>query len=413
MTSPPSSFDGLRVSIVGPCGIAPDGFSRPAELLSRSLRREGASVRQVDTDLPWLRRLPVLGRWLLPLVQTPLVLLRLLLAAPASDVVHVLAGSSWGFFLPLPLAWLLCRLWRRRAVLTCYGPHMARFVQRWQRLAWPILRRLDSCAVSSELLQEAFRRHGLEPTLAPCVLDMERFPFRAKSRWQPLLLWSGQLRPEANPTLAVRALAALHEQLPETRLLIVGDGPLASEISKLSRELGVAEAVSCRPRLALHRWRQAMQTASVLWSTAASDDLPAGLLAAAASGAVIVGTRHGAIGELVEDGVDGLLVEPYDHQALATATAQVLRRPILAEGLAHNARLASERYAWPEIRPAIAALYGRQAPQAALSARGEQASWENADVWPQTEFLWSEPVASAPAPAEPESGPTRSARRRR
>jgi glycosyltransferase involved in cell wall biosynthesis len=52
----------------------------------------------------------------------------------------------------------------------------------------------------------------------------------------------------------------------------------------------------------------------------------------------IVGTRAGSIPDLVDDGVNGLLVQPDDPQALADAIVRVLTEPGLAERLGQAAR---------------------------------------------------------------------------
>ncbi|MFJ3393114.1 CDP-glycerol glycerophosphotransferase family protein [Leifsonia aquatica] len=49
----------------------------------------------------------------------------------------------------------------------------------------------------------------------------------------------GRLSPEKNQGRLVRAFAAVHAQNPKTRLVIVGDGPLAGELQALIAELGL------------------------------------------------------------------------------------------------------------------------------------------------------------------------------
>lgn len=53
----------------------------------------------------------------------------------------------------------------------------------------------------------------------------------------------GRLSPEKNQARLVRAFAAVHAENPKTRLVIVGDGPLAGELEALVAELGLQGAV--------------------------------------------------------------------------------------------------------------------------------------------------------------------------
>ncbi|TFC10422.1 glycosyltransferase [Cryobacterium algoritolerans] len=54
---------------------------------------------------------------------------------------------------------------------------------------------------------------------------------------------AGRLSPEKNHARMIRAFAAVHSDHPETRLIIVGDGPLYEQLSRLITELGLSTAI--------------------------------------------------------------------------------------------------------------------------------------------------------------------------
>ena len=62
-----------------------------------------------------------------------------------------------------------------------------------------------------------------------------------------------------------------------------------------------------------------------------------------ACGAPVVSTFVSGIPELIEPGIEGLLVEPRDARALADAMEKLLTQPRLATALARNARAKVER----------------------------------------------------------------------
>ena len=84
----------------------------------------------------------------------------------------------------------------------------------------------------------------------------------------------------------------------------------------------------------------------------------------------------------------------------------MLGRPYLAESLANNARLSTERYAWSEVRSGLARLYGIQTD----SVPDEDASSD--DVLARTEFLLSDPLTQPPIEDEPLDPPYRRRARR-
>ncbi|HSN75213.1 MAG TPA: glycosyltransferase family 4 protein [Anaerolineae bacterium] len=394
MTDRASSFNGLRVAVIGPFPPRPGELSDQTELLCRLLHAEGAWVQRVNTDVPGVRRLPRIGIHLLPIAQVLALCWRLLVALPRSDVLHVQAASYWGFFLPVGMALLFGKLGRRRVVISYSGGMTRSFVTRSWRLVLPLLRRADGLATTSAYGQEILQRYGLRALVVPNLLALEEHPLLARTSWPPLLLWLDELEPRANPQMALHALALLRQSVPEARLMLAGSGSLAEEVVTLARTLGIAEAVAYRPALTERQRQDAIREASVVWRTASEDSLPQLLLEAAASGTAIVATAVGGIPELLDDGVDGLLVLPEDATALAQATARVLSRPFLAKSLAANARIAVERFTWRRQRANLARLYGL-APAAANSDSkepdDEAASEAHDDLPSRTEFLWSDP----------------------
>lgn len=355
------AFRGLRIAVVGPYEPRAGLLADQTTLLCRQLAREGAQLQPVDTNVVAVAEDPILGRWLLPLFQAVVVPGRLLGAIRRSDLVHVQAGTGWDFFLPALPAFLLGKALRRRVTLHYTGSGTVEFMQRWQRLARPILRRLDGFSVTSSHLREVFQRYGLEPAIIPAFVDVDQFPFRAHSDWLPLVLWIDSLEPASNPSMAMRALAALRQSIPEARLLLVGQGSAAAEVAELAGRLGVASYVAYRPFLPWPRLREALQEASVAWSTSSVDSFPVSVLQAAASGTVVVSTEVGGIEEFLHDGVDALLVGVDDHEALAAATLQALRRPILSDGLSRNASLAVRSCDWEAVYGKLARLFSWRA----------------------------------------------------
>lgn len=400
-------FQGLRVALVGPFPPRSGDLSRYDELLAKLLQQEGVHVRRVNTDVPTVRRLPGIGIHLLPLVQIPVLLWRLLVAVPRVDVAHVQATSFWGFYLPVVLTLLVGGLFRRRRVI-CYSGGLARpFMARRWRLVRSLVKRADGLAVTSDFLKEIFQREGLAPVVLPNVFTPETLPFLPRRAWPPLLMWASVLEPEANPGMALAALARVRQTLPEARLLLAGRGTLAGEVAAQARALEIEQAIAYRPELSGERWLQALHEASVFWHTASLDNLPQRLLEAAACGTVVVGTSTGAVPELLHDGVDALLVQPEDAVALAETTLRVLARPYLAESLANNARLSAERYAWSDMRPGWAKLYGIELATAKVD---EDAAPD--DLLARAEFLMSDPLVRPPAEPELVDPPSRRRARR-
>ena len=83
-----------------------------------------------------------------------------------------------------------------------------------------------------------------------------------------------------------------------------------------------------------------------------------GILEAMSAGLPVVSTRVGGIPDVIDDGVDGILVTPGDIAALAEAIKRLLRDPSLRSRMGSAGRCKVEaRYIPEKVVPLIEALY--------------------------------------------------------
>jgi glycosyltransferase involved in cell wall biosynthesis len=118
-------------------------------------------------------------------------------------------------------------------------------------------------------------------------------------------------------------------------LHIVGDGSL--------RDL-VPARVEWSKRLTAEEVAAAMDDSWLVCLPSRSEGLPRVALEAAARGRAIVGGNRAGIPDVVEDGVNGFLVDPDHAQQLADALVRILSDRALAERLGAAARATGE--AW-------------------------------------------------------------------
>lgn len=129
-----------------------------------------------------------------------------------------------------------------------------------------------------------------------------------------VLLWAWA-RPPRNPTTAQFA-----------RLVLIGQGADRDALERLARELGVDAQVTflgSQPQPVVARW---MAAADLLCLPSHAEGSPNVVVEALASGTPVVASRVGGIPDLVDDGVNGLLVPPGDPAALAAGLAAALGR---------------------------------------------------------------------------------------
>jgi glycosyltransferase involved in cell wall biosynthesis len=123
----------------------------------------------------------------------------------------------------------------------------------------------------------------------------------------------------------VRAVPRLCEQIPEVRVLLVGDGERRALLEAEIAQLGVGD------RVILTGFRRdapaVLQALDVLAMPSVKEGLNTTLLDAQCLGLPVVASRVGGIPEAVKEGEGGLLVPPRQPAALADALADLLNDP--------------------------------------------------------------------------------------
>ncbi|MFO0692513.1 MAG: glycosyltransferase [Polyangiales bacterium] len=122
----------------------------------------------------------------------------------------------------------------------------------------------------------------------------------------------------------MRAFAKLAADVPDARLVIVGDGELGERLTKLASDLGIAERVRFTGPIPSDDVKTLLQESHVLLAPSVVDrigDRESGLIVAKEASACatpVVATVHGGLPDIVEHGVTGLLAPERDVESLAT-----------------------------------------------------------------------------------------------
>lgn len=140
----------------------------------------------------------------------------------------------------------------------------------------------------------------------------------------PTVVCVSNLRPEKSHVTLLDAFRRVRREIPSCRLVLVGDGPLRSDLEARAGALGISEAVSFTgfvPNI----WPY-LQAADLFALPSSYETLGIAAIEAMAAGLPIVASRTGAIPEFVHEDT-GVLVPPGDPGALAAAIVGLLSSP--------------------------------------------------------------------------------------
>lgn len=140
----------------------------------------------------------------------------------------------------------------------------------------------------------------------------------------------------------LKSFDSLAAKMPSIGLVVFGDGPEMPKLSALRAALPNGKRVYLPG--AMPDAARLLKGFDVFALSSSKEGMPWVMLEASLAGIPIVATRVGAIPELIEDRVSGLLVESGDASALAEALGEVLTDPELYAKLKSGvARLAERR----------------------------------------------------------------------
>jgi glycosyltransferase involved in cell wall biosynthesis len=185
--------------------------------------------------------------------------------------------------------------------------------------------------------------NGANPVLFQPQADL-RVSVRQELGWSDAVVvgWAGILREWHGVDLLLQALA----RVPNLRLLIIGDGPDRGRLESVIRSLDLAGRVRFTGRVSHAEVVRYIGAVDIAVSSADRTGYasPMKLLEYMAMERATVAPRSPNIEDLIDDEVDGLLFEPDNEEALATAVRRLAADESLRLRLGRQARLKVTRF---------------------------------------------------------------------
>jgi glycosyltransferase involved in cell wall biosynthesis len=144
------------------------------------------------------------------------------------------------------------------------------------------------------------------------------------SEQSEVVLFVGRLAPEKELVSLVRGFATVAALRPLATLVLVGDGPCREEVQSAAGALaedGRIRFTGAVASSAVHEW---VQIADVFTLVSSLEGLPVSLIEAMATGLPVVVSDIPANRQLVDQGVEGMVVETRNEDAIGSALGALL-----------------------------------------------------------------------------------------
>jgi phosphatidylinositol alpha-mannosyltransferase len=211
-------------------------------------------------------------------------------------------------------------------------------------------------AVSEAAAWTGRRWYGGEYTIIPNGVDVEAAPgeqFPAGKEMR--ILFVGRPEERKGLPILLTAFNALVEHVP-CRLTVIGAE--REDVLRYVADPELLRFIDLRGRVSGESlWRE-LHEADVLCAPSLSGESFGMVLTEAfAAGTPVIASEIAGYSDVVESGVDGILVPPGDPQRLAEELQRVHHEPERLRRMGEAARRSAQRYAWPRVADQVTGVY--------------------------------------------------------
>ena len=204
----------------------------------------------------------------------------------------------------------------------------------------------------SNYLVAEFSKRGYKTTFIPNVIEINQYKFLERKIENPKLLYVRAFAKIYNPEMAVNVLNKLLETYPKATLCMIGpekDNSLKS-CKALVKKMQLENHVEFTGMLSKKQWHIKAKDYNIFINTTNIDNTPVSVMEAMALGLPVVSTNVGGIPYLIDNGVNGLLVDKNNSNAMVNAIIKICKNKDLAKTLAINARREVEQFDWGKVK---------------------------------------------------------------
>jgi glycosyltransferase involved in cell wall biosynthesis len=171
----------------------------------------------------------------------------------------------------------------------------------------------------------------------------------------------------------LEAMTQVLKEVPTFKALLVGDGELRSAIEEKARMLNLSNDVIFTG--IRHDISEILALIDLFVLPSLWEGLPLSLLEAMAAGKPVIATPVGGVPEIIEDGINGLLVSPRSPNDLAEAIITLLQNPKKAKSMGDAGRKKVDEYSVEAMVQKTENLY-RQLIQENLGLEYKSNQWQ-------------------------------------
>lgn len=257
--------------------------------------------------------------------------------------------STTNFYYALIIS-QLSRILKIKYIPILHGGSLPKRLSNNKKLSKLIFKNSYKNIAPSNYLKHEFDKKGYHTTFIPNILEIENYQFKIRKILKPKLLWVRAFKHIYNPTMAIEVLKLLREVYENASLCMVGPFVDSSfkETLDIVKKYDLEDAVEFTDVLLKEDWHKKSIDYDVFLNTTNIDNTPVSVMEAMALGISVVSTNVGGVPYLIDDKVDGILVEKNDPKQMTKEIINILDNKY--PNLTIKARTKVENFRWKNNR---------------------------------------------------------------
>jgi glycosyltransferase involved in cell wall biosynthesis len=261
---------------------------------------------------------------------------------------------------------LLNKILRKTFVIWARGSDINfLFIDKKNWLLKLVLKEADAViSLTYDMKKKIMEVYNREIFVIPNGIDLNIFEGLSKNelrnkfglnKTQKIILYAGTLRPVKGLTYLIEAVKIINDK--NNRLLLVGYGEEREHLENLVKKLKIENIVTFVGEVPNKEVFEYMTASDVLVLPSLSEGFPNVILEAMASGLPIIATKVGGVPEIINNEVNGFLIDPKNPQQICEKILLIFKDEKLREKISQNNKMEAKKYSWESVIDNLEKVY--------------------------------------------------------
>jgi glycosyltransferase involved in cell wall biosynthesis len=239
----------------------------------------------------------------------------------------------------------ILKLLRKKVILIVHGGSIPARMKSDPSKYLRSFKKADVVIGPSAFITSTLKQYNIQSELVENVVNLDEYIFHKKETFRPRLLWMRTLEDIYNPEMAIRVAAILSRKYVDLQLVMAGyDKGSMTMVKQLATDLNVYDKIEFPGYINNDQKNKYANDLDIYICTNRIDNAPVSFIEMMAMGLPVVSVNTGGIPYLLQEKVNGLMVDLDDDDAMANKISSIIEQPELGKRLAMNGQQFAQQF---------------------------------------------------------------------